>query len=77
MKKVLLVFGGPSNEHLISCKSTKSILENIDYKKYDVSVCGISESLEWYKFNDSLEMLEDGSWINSSNKRKRQKILSL
>ena len=75
MKKVLLVFGGPSNEHLISCKSIKSILENIDYKKYDVSVCGISESLEWYKFNDSLEMLEDGSWINSSNNEKIENIV--
>ena len=32
MKKVLILFGGNSFEHLVSCKSAKSILENIDYK---------------------------------------------
>lgn len=67
MKKVLVLFGGPSNEHLISCKSAKSILENIDYKKYDVNVCGISKNGCWYRYNDTLELLENGDWMTSSN----------
>lgn len=33
MKKVLILFGGKSYEHQISCLSAKTILENIDRKK--------------------------------------------
>lgn len=67
MKKVLILFGGPSNEHLVSCRSAKGILENIDYKKFDVTICGISKDNVWYIFNDTLNLLEDGNWIDSYN----------
>lgn len=67
MKKVLILFGGPSTEHLVSCRSTKGILENIDYKKFDVTTCGISKNNIWYVFNDSLELLENGNWLASHN----------
>lgn len=67
MKKVLILFGGPSNEHLVSCHSVKGILENIDYKKYDVTTCGISKDNIWYVFNDTIDELENGNWINSHN----------
>lgn len=67
MKKVLILFGGPSHEHLISCKSAKGILENIDYKRYNVKICGISKNNVWYEFNDTLELLENGNWLNSKN----------
>lgn len=69
VKKVLLLFGGPSNEHLISCKSVSSIVKNIDYKKYDVSICGISEDGIWYSFNDNIDLLENGNWLVSNNKK--------
>lgn len=67
MKKVLILFGGPSTEHLISCKSTKGILENIDYKRYDVTTCGISKNNIWYVFNDTLDLLDNGNWLRSHN----------
>ena len=35
MKKILILFGGNSYEHLVSCKSAKTIMENIDKKKYE------------------------------------------
>ena len=67
MKKVLILFGGPSTEHLVSCRSTKGILENIDYKKFDVTTCGISKNNIWYVFNDTLDWLENGNWLASHN----------
>ena len=64
MKKVLILFGGNSTEHYISCKSAKSIIENIDKKLFSYEVAGIGFDNEWYKFNDDLDYLENGNWIN-------------
>lgn len=57
MKKILILFGGNSYEHYISCLSAKTILENIDRKKYKITSVGISKDNTWYIYNDSLELL--------------------
>ena len=57
MKKILVLFGGNSYEHYISCLSAKTILENIDKKKYDVTSVGITKDNNWYIFNDKLDLL--------------------
>lgn len=66
MKKVLIIFGGNSSEHYISCKSCKSIIENIDDKQFKYEVVGISFDGMWYKFNDDLSYLETGKWLDSN-----------
>lgn len=66
MKKVLILFGGNSSEHYISCKSAKGIIENIDKRLFKYEVVGISFDGIWYKFNDDLSFLENGNWINSN-----------
>ncbi len=43
MKKILLLFGGNSFEHDISCKSARTIVQNIDTKKYDLTICGLDK----------------------------------
>ena len=65
MKKVLILFGGNSTEHYISCKSAKSIFENIDRRLFSVEMAGISCDGEWYKFNDDLSYLDNGNWLES------------
>lgn len=64
MKKILIIFGGNSTEHYISCKSAKCILENIDKKNFDVTSVGINLDNEWYIYNDKIEFLETGDWID-------------
>ncbi len=64
MKKILIIFGGNSTEHYISCKSAKSILENIDKKLFDVTSVGINLDNDWYIYNDDIEYLELGDWID-------------
>ncbi len=59
MKKILVLFGGNSYEHYISCLSAKTILENIDRKKYDVTTVGISKDNNWYIYNDNLNTLKE------------------
>ncbi len=62
IKKVLIVFGGNSSEHYVSCKSAKSIIENIDKKLFKYEIAGIDFDNTWYKFNDDLKYLENGNW---------------
>lgn len=61
MKKVLLLFGGKSNEHEVSCKSAKSILKNIDHKLFEVTSVGITEEGKWLIYKDEIEVL-DKNW---------------
>lgn len=67
--KVLILFGGNSSEHEVSVKSAKSILENIDYKKFKVSAVGIDKKNEWYVYEDETHLLNK-NWL----KRKIKKI---
>ena len=57
MKKILILFGGNSEEHYISCKSAKTIIENIDRKKYKITISGIDKKNNWYQFNDEPNIL--------------------
>ena len=63
MKKILVLFGGNSSEHNVSCLSAKSILENIDRKIFDVVSVGITKNNEWYIFDDNLSYLENEKWL--------------
>ena len=68
MKKILILFGGNSFEHNISCKSAKTILENIDRKKFEVTSVGIYEN-NWYIFDDNLTYLTNNRWLESNIKK--------
>lgn len=63
MRKILILFGGNSLEHAVSCKSAKTVLENIDYDLFDVTSVGIYEH-NWYIFNDNLDLLLNNTWLN-------------
>lgn len=73
-KKVIILFGGASSEHLVSCKSAKSILENIDKEKYNVIPVVISKDNEWYLYEDDYSLTEN--WENQKI-TKIENIISL
>ena len=62
MKKICLLFGGNTEEHAISCKSAKTIIDNIDNNKYELTTIGIDTDKNWYLFEDNPEMLENNTW---------------
>ncbi|MBQ3964223.1 MAG: D-alanine--D-alanine ligase, partial [Firmicutes bacterium] len=68
-KTVLVLFGGMSSEHEVSCSSAASILRNIDRDKYNVRVIGITKKGAWIETAAPPEMIEDGTWINRINNR--------
>ena len=65
MKNVLIIFGGNSSEHDISCISAKSILNNIDTNLFNVTALGISKNNDWYIYNDKIDNL-DKNWLDKS-----------
>ena len=62
MKKVLILFGGKSSEHQVSCNSAKSILENIDKNKYSITAVGIDYENNWFKYKGEINKIID--WQN-------------
>lgn len=62
MKKILVIFGGNSPEHYVSCRSAKSIAENLDKRLFEYELVGIDFNNRWYKFKDNLSYLEKGNW---------------
>lgn len=62
IKKVLIIFGGNSTEHYISCKSCKNIVKNIDQNKFKIKMVGIDFDSNWYEYNGNIKLLEKGKW---------------
>ena len=63
--KVLVVFGGQSSEHIVSCMSAVNVINHIDREKYDVVIVGITEEGKWL-YVDSVEFIRDESWRDKS-----------
>ena len=64
MKKVLILFGGNSYEHEISCKSVNFIIDNIDISKFDYKLVGIDYNNEWYEVDNKKEINKE--WKNNA-----------
>ena len=41
--KVLVLFGGQSSEHIVSCMSAVNVINHIDRSRYEVLIIGITE----------------------------------
>lgn len=63
MKKILILFGGNSHEHAISCKSAKTILTHIDKSLYNITAVGINHQNNWYLYLDDINLIDE-SWQN-------------
>lgn len=64
MQNLLIIFGGKSGEHEVSCISAASVLTNINAEKYNITKIGITKSGEWFKTEASPEEIKTGEWVN-------------
>ena len=64
VKKVLILFGGNSYEHEISCKSVNFIIDNIDANKFTYKLVGIDYNNEWYEIDNINEINKE--WKNNT-----------
>ncbi len=63
-KKIAVLFGGQSSEHVVSCVSAANVIDQIDKEKYDLLLIGITEEGHWVKA-DSVEDIRSGAWRES------------
>ncbi len=63
-KRVVLLFGGQSSEHEVSCHSAATVARNVDPEKYDLLLVGITKEGRWLKVG-SVEEIESGEWEGS------------
>lgn len=65
-KKIAVLFGGQSSEHIVSCMSVANVAEQIDTSLYDLLLIGITEDGHWLK-TDSIKAIRSDEWRNSTS----------
>lgn len=68
-KSIALLFGGASTEHIISCKSVMTFINNISHEKYDVKLIGITRDGAWYLYEGDRALIPSGEWTDSPDKK--------
>ncbi len=56
-RRVVVLFGGRSAEHEVSCTSAVWALQCLDQSKYDVTAIGITKSGQWVASEDARQLL--------------------
>ena len=69
MLNLLILFGGMSGEHEVSCRSAESVLTNINKEKYNITKIGITKDGKWFKTDAEPEKIANGEWINTENEK--------
>lgn len=75
MKKVVVLFGSNSTEHIVSCHSAQFILKEFDKKKYLVDAIYITRNQEWYYFDYDFSSLYQNEWEQTHQNDKISNIL--
>ena len=70
IKSIVILFGGISSEHEVSCVSAASVLEHIDREKYDIRTIGITKAGNWFLTDSPASDISDGSWEQDENNRR-------
>ena len=64
-KNLVIIFGGQSSEHEVSCKSVVNVAGCVDQDRYTVILIGITKEGHWV-LTESIENIKDGSWVHGS-----------
>jgi D-alanine-D-alanine ligase len=66
-KNVMVLFGGNSSEHDVSCVSAQTVIQNVDREKYDLTMVGITKEGAWLLV-DHIEEIKNGTWRENGKK---------
>lgn len=66
-KTVVVLFGGQSSEHEISCMSAQTVVGAMDKDKYNVILIGITKEGHWLHV-PHVNRIADGSWYKSGKR---------
>ena len=59
--RLVVLFGGQSSEHVVSCMSAANVIDRIDQEKYELLLIGITEEGRWIR-TECVEDIRSGSW---------------
>lgn len=74
MKNALIIFGGVSSEHNVSCVSATSVIKSTPKDKYNVVMLGITKEGEMYLYTGDVENLANDGWLNDKENLKKATI---
>lgn len=66
MRKLLIICGGQSTEHIISRMSCTSVLQNIHKEKYELTLVGIDLEGNWYLLDQNQHDLAQNNWLQNA-----------
>lgn len=66
-KSILIIFGGNSTEHEISCKSVMTFVKNISDEKYQKHYVGIKKNGDWVYYTGDPALIPTGKWIEEDS----------
>lgn len=66
-KSILIIFGGNSTEHEVSCKSVMSFVNNISDDKYTKHYVGIKKNGDWIYYTGDTALIPTGEWTEESS----------
>lgn len=66
MKKLLVICGGQSSEHIVSRMSCTSLLKNLHKEKYILTLVGMTKDGDWYELDQNQEDLAKDSWLDNA-----------
>ena len=70
-QNIVVIFGGQSSEHEVSCMSVQTIIKSLKEEQYNLYLLGITKEGEWLLV-DSMEEIANDTWRES----KKHAILS-
>lgn len=65
-KNVVVLFGGQSSEHEVSCVSGMNIINSINEERYNVYPVGITKEGKWMLYKGDVTKITSGKWENES-----------
>lgn len=63
-KSVLIIFGGNSTEHEVSCKSVMNFIKNISDEKYEKHLVGIKKNGDWVYYTGDHALIPQCKWAD-------------
>lgn len=65
--RIVVLFGGCSNEYEVSLESAHSVLTHLNQEKYEVIPVGISREGRWFRYNGPIDKVETDTWCNETD----------
>ncbi len=66
-KIVLIIFGGNSTEHEVSCKSVMNFIKNIPDQKYEKHLVGIKKNGDWVYYTADSDLIHQCKWADEAS----------